>query len=291
MLTQYDIEKIYTKLKHKKGGKNVDYIPELKNVNPNLYAISIYMLDDTEINVGDYQTEFALECCSKVCTLAAALDLFGTKLIESKVSSYKAIIHSKTSSTNSFDNSGSFILNDLLLEKKKEKNTFMYMNKFAGRKLYMDKKIFHSEFPENSKKNLAIAQLLYAYNIITYDPRKSVEMFIKQCSIMATTRDLALMAATIANDGIQPITKKRLVQKKNISYILRQLELNGMYKQSEMWMENVGYPGKSGIGGMIMIIIPGQMGIGITSPPVNKYMNSYKGLLTAIEISKCLKKK
>ena len=291
MLTQYDIEKIYTKLKHKKGGKNVDYIPELKNVNPNLYAISIYMLDDTEINVGDYQTEFALECCSKVCTLAAALDLFGTKLIESKVSSYKAIIYSKTSSTNSFDNSGSFILNDLLLEKKKEKNTFIYMNKFAGRKLYMDKKIFHSEFPENSKKNLAIAQLLYAYNIITYDPRKSVEMFIKQCSIMATTRDLALMAATIANDGIQPITKKRLVQKKNISYILHQLELNGMYKQSEMWMEKVGYPGKSGIGGMIMIIIPGQMGIGITSSPVNKYMNSYKGLLTAIEISKCLKKK
>jgi glutaminase len=64
-----------------------------------------------------------------------------------------------------------------------------------------------------------------------------------------------------------------------------------MYKQSEMWMKKVGYPGKSGIGGMIMIIIPGKMGIGITSPPVNKYMNSYKGLLTAIEISKCLKKK
>ena len=299
MLTKFDIEKIYTKLKHKKGGKNADYIPELKNVNPNLYAISIYMLDGTEINVGDYQTEFALECCSKVCTLATALDLFGTNLIESKIGSYvdhkrntyDALIHSKTHSTNSFDNSGSLILNDLLLEKKMEKNTFMYMNKFAGRKLYMDKKIFHSEFPENSKKNLAIAQLLYAYNIITYDPRKSVEMFIKQCSIMATTRDLALMAATIANDGIQPITKKRLVQKKNISYILRQLELNGMYKQSEMWMEKVGYPGKSGIGGMIMIIIPGQMGIGITSSPVNKYMNSYKGLLTAIEISKCLKKK
>ena len=64
-----------------------------------------------------------------------------------------------------------------------------------------------------------------------------------------------------------------------------------MYNQSEMWMKKVGYPGKSGIGGMIMIIIPGLMGIGITSPPVNKYMNSYKGLLTSIEISKCLKKK
>ena len=132
MLTHLDIQKIYTKLKHKKGGKNADYIPELKNVNPNLYAISIYMLDGTEINVGDYQTEFALECCSKVCTLAAALDLFGTNLIESKVGSYvdhkrntyEALIHSKTHSTNSFDNSGSLILNDLLLEKKMEKNTF-----------------------------------------------------------------------------------------------------------------------------------------------------------------------
>ena len=298
-MLEEEITKIYNKVKPIHSGKNADYIPELKNVNPNLYAISIYMLDDTQINVGDYQTEFALQCCSKVCTLAAALDLLGTKLIESKVGSYanhkrntyEALIHSKTHSTNSFDNSGAFILNDLLLEKKMEKNTFMYMNKFAGKKLYMDKKIFHSEFPENSKKNLAVAQLLYAYNVITYDPRKSVEMFIKQCSTMATTRDLALMAATLANDGIQPITKKRLVQKKNISYILHQLELNGMYKQSEMWMKKVGYPGKSGIGGMIMIIIPGIMGIGITSPPVNKYMNSYKGLLTAIEISKCLKKK
>jgi glutaminase len=105
---------------------------------------------------------------------------------------------------------------------------------------------------------------------------------------MTTTEDIALMAATFANNGIHPITKSRLVSKSNVDYIIEHMELNGLYNETDKWMKEIGFPAKSGVSGLLLIVVPGVMGIGIVSPPINKYGNSVKGIKTAKMICKLL---
>jgi glutaminase len=105
---------------------------------------------------------------------------------------------------------------------------------------------------------------------------------------MTTTEDIALMAATFANNGVHPITKTKLVSKSNLDYIMEHMKLNGLYNETNKWMKDVGLPAKSGVSGLLLIVVPGLMGIGIVSPPLNKYGNSVKGIKTAKMISKLL---
>jgi glutaminase len=107
---------------------------------------------------------------------------------------------------------------------------------------------------------------------------------------MVTSRDLALMAATLANNGQNPCSKIRLVSKKNVDYIIKHMTIGGLYNETSSWMTNIGYPAKSGVSGLLLVVIPGLMGIGIASPPLNKYGNSVKGIKTAKLISKLLTK-
>ena len=108
---------------------------------------------------------------------------------------------------------------------------------------------------------------------------------------MVTSKDLALMAATLANKGKNPISGKQLVKKTNLEYILNHMKIGGLYDETPSWMDIVGYPAKSGVSGLLMIVIPGVMGIGIASPPLNKFGNSLKGIKTAKMIAKLLNNK
>ena len=298
MINLEEIEKIYLKLKNTKGGKNSDYIPELKKVNPNLYAISIFTVNGYEYNIGDYDVEFAIESCSKVFTLALALQTFGIKTLKDKIGIHKT--HEKFNSINAFENDnihtinsfyngGAMATTSLLYKKGKTKRQFEdlivdNMCDFAGRKLHVDNKVYLSEIT-NAEHNLAIAYLLKSYNRFYADVQMSVDVYTKQCSVMVTSADLAVMAATIANNGINPKTGKKVVDKKYISYILEHMINSGLYEESDDWFKSVGFPGKSGVGGLLMIVIPGVMGIGIASPPLNKHGNSVKGIKTARLIS------
>lgn len=298
MINLEDVNKIYNKLKNTKGGKNADYIPELKKVNPNLYAISIFTVNGYEYNIGDYDVEFAIESCSKVFTLALALQTFGIKTLKEKIGTHKthekfnsinAFENDKIHTINSFYNGGAMATTSLLYKKGKTKGQFEdlivdNMSDFAGRKLHVDNKVYLSEIT-NAEHNLAIAYLLKSYNRFYADVQMSVDVYTKQCSVMVTSADLAVMAATIANNGINPKTGKKVVDKKYISYILEHMINSGLYEESDDWFKSVGFPGKSGVGGLLMIVIPGVMGIGIASPPLNKHGNSVKGIKTARLIS------
>ena len=107
---------------------------------------------------------------------------------------------------------------------------------------------------------------------------------------MVSTCDLAIMAATLANGGINPKTKKRLVSNVNTEYIINHMSINGLYNETSKWMTDIGLPAKSGVSGLLLIVVPGVMGIGIVSPPLNKYGNSVKGIKTAKMISTILNK-
>jgi len=295
-----DITKIYNKIKPLHSGKNADYIPELAKVNPNLYAISIYTIDGYCYNIGDFNTEFAIESCSKIFTLALALEKYGIKELQTKIGELKAFdkfnsineILEKKHTLNSFSNGGAMATTSLLYNKNKklfEKNIIDNMSKFAGRKLHVNNKIYLSEIT-HADHNLSIAYLLKSFNRFYSDVQESVDVYIRQCSTMVTTQDLAIMAASLANKGLNPKTKKKVIDAKYITYILKHMSDNGLYEESENWFDNIGFPSKSGVSGSLLIVIPGFMGIGIYSPRLNKHGNSVNGIKTMKLILKVLKK-
>ena len=295
MINIQEIEKIYNKFKNTKGGKNADYIPELSKVDSDLYAISIYTVDGQMFNIGDYNHEFAIESCSKIFTLALALDKFGIPFVQKKIGENKSneafnsicsVDRITNHTINSFDNGGAMATTSLLYEKDKRKfakNIIDNMSEFAGRKLYVSNKIYKSELL-HSEHNLAIAYLLKSYGKFYGDVETCVDIYTQQCSVMVKSTDIAIMAATLANGGINPKTNSKLISKKNVKYILDHMELNGLYNETDDWMKKYGMHAKSGVGGVLLCVIPGKMGIGIISPPLNKYGNSVKGIKTAIKL-------
>lgn len=299
MITLQNIEKIYNKLKGTDGGKNAEYIHELFVVNPHLYAISIVMINGEEINVGDFTHEFAIESCSKVFTLALALEKYGTKYLKSKIgdkgttekfNSICAADNVYNHTINSFNNGGAMATVSLLYESDSKKmlaNIVNNMSDFADRQLHINNKIYKSEIL-HAERNLAIAYLLKSHKRFYSDVETSVDVYTKQCSTMVTSKDLALMAATLANKGTNPKTNEKLVKKANLEYILNHMSVAGLYDETPKWMKEVGYPAKSGVSGLLMIVVPGIMGIGIASPPLNKFGNSVKGIKTAKKIAQLL---
>ena len=298
-----DINNIYLKLKKSQIGKNADYIPELKKVNPNLYAISIYTVDGHAYNIGDYETEFAIESCSKVFTLSLVLEKYGIPFMKKNIGEGKTLIkfnsihenlENKLHTINSFNNGGAMATTSLLYAKNTNKNNFekkiiKNMSDFAGRKLHVDKNIYNSEI-NNADHNLAIAYLLKSFNMFYGDVQQTVDVYTRQCSVMLTSHDLAVMAATLANKGVNPKTQKKIIDAKYISYILKHMEENGLYEESDEWMGQIGFPAKSGVSGALMVVIPNVMGIGIYSPRLNPHGNSDKGIKTMKLLAKILKK-
>ena len=300
MNNQKILEDVYKKYKKVKIGKNADYIPELKKINPNIYAISIFTVNGESYDVGDFKQEVAIESASKVFSLALALQkvgprcvakLIGTQQTSTAFNSVCAIEQTPNRAVNSFVNGGAMATTSISYEKnekKFEEKIINYMSEFAGRKLRISYPIYNSEIT-HSDHNRAIAYLLSSYGKFYGDVDQTVEVYTKQCSVLVNSHDVAVMAATLANNGVNPKTKKKILNKENIPYILSQMLGNGMYEESETWLTEVGFPAKSGVGGVIIIVIPNVMGIGIVSPPLDKAGNSAKGILTAKYLAKHLK--
>jgi glutaminase len=311
MIIAENIEKIYNKLKNTDGGKNAEYIHELFIENSHLYAISIFLLDQSkgqdqhlglgqEINVGDFTHEFAIESCSKVFTLALALEKYGVDFLKKKIgnkgttekfNSICAADKMQNHTINSFNNGGAMATVSLLYQPNEAKfinKIVANMSDFAAYPLHVNHKIYKSEIL-HAERNLAIAYLLKSHERFYGDVETCVDVYTKQCSTMVTSRDVALMAATLANQGKNPKSRKQLIKKSNVDYILKHMSVAGLYDETQKWMNTVGYPTKSAVSGILMIVIPGVMGIGIVSPPLNKFGNSVKGIKTALKIAQLLK--
>jgi glutaminase len=299
-----DLIKIYDSLKGITGGKNADYIPALAKVDPKLYAISVFTVDGREINIGDFKHEFAIESCSKIFTLALALEKFGTNVVKTKIgatssdkafNSICAVEETDGHTINSFNNSGamatlSLLQNNKMNQQDLTKKVVNNMSQFAARTLRVNQKIFASEF-SHAEHNLAIAYLLKSNNRFYGDVFTTVNSYTHQCSAMVTSYDVAIMAATLANFGLNPKTNKRLVSITTVEYILDHMLVAGLYNDTDNWLTKVGLHAKSGVSGILLIVVPGIMGISIISPPLNKYGNSFKGIKTAAKIAKLFLKK
>ena len=264
-----DVEKIFNKISSEKlKGKEASYIPFLMDIDPHIYAISICNVKGEIMNFGDFKNEVAIESVSKIFSLALALEKHNIPYL---------FVNAGAMATTSllYDNTLSKDKN----EKHIEKEILKCMENFSGKKLHINNTLYSSEH-RISKTNIIILKKLVSFKRFYGDPYISLKSYTKQCSVMCTSKDISIAAATLANGGINPITKKHVVTTKNTEYIVDHMAKHGLYNESDIWWGKTFLPAKSGVGGIIMIVIPGVMGICILSPPLNKYGNSYKGIKT-----------
>jgi glutaminase len=161
------------------------------------------------------------------------------------------------------------------------------LNAFAGRSLSVNQEVYASEAATN-QRNQAIAQLMYAYGRIKSDPKQATDLYTRQCAVNVNARDLAVMAGTLANEGMNPLTSKQAVSAEHVPGILAVMATAGLYDDSGKWLFATGLPAKSGVGGGLIAVSPGRFGIAVVSPPLDSAGNSVRGQKAIADISAAL---
>jgi glutaminase len=297
------VDDVYNKTKHIKGGKKADYIPELKKVKSSIFSISLCDLSGNVYHKGDYKNKVAIESISKLFSLSLAIRKHGTKTVFNKIGMhgsflpFNSIIAAKLAPShtiNPFLNQGAMATTSLLYNKnskKYKKSLLDNMCEFASTKLSVGNNIYKSE-SETNTVNMSLAYLLKNNNRFYGPVGECVDAYTYQCSVKVSSDDLARMASVYANGGVNPTTNKRILSKKEAEYILNNLLPEGLYEYSDEWIAKTGGNAyaKSGVGGGILIVIPGVCGIGIISPRLDKHGNSQRGVSAGIKLSRKLSK-
>ncbi len=288
---QKAMDEAYEKFKDVKEGKNADYIKELAKVDPNIYGIAIVMTDGTVYTKGDLQSAVSIQSISKVFTMARIIEELGPRAVMDKIgvdatgmrfNSIVAVELQKGKEINPLVNPGAIASSSLVSgadSAAKWKNILATHSDFAGRELYLDMPVYISEAGDNLR-NQAIAHLLFAYGRMYFDPVQATDIYTKQCAISVNAKDLAIMAATLANGGVNPVTKKKVVSPETVKYTLPVMATAGLYDDAGQWLFATGLPGKSGVGGGIIAVVPGKFGIAVISPPLSPAGNSVKAIYT-----------
>jgi glutaminase len=268
-------------------GKNADYIPALAQVPSQLFGIVVVTADGQIYETGDSGDSFAIESISKLFTLAQVIDSIGPDGVQERIgveptglpfNSVTAVEEEGHRGVNPFVNAGAMACVSLVKADSAQQRWDIVLGKmsdFAGRPLSVNEEVYASEAATN-QHNRAIATLLQAYGTLYADPLSVTDTYTRQCSVSITTRDLALMGATLANGGVHPLTKVRAVKKENIHHILAIMATSGLYDGSGSWLYTVGLPAKSGVGGGIVAIVPGKLAIAAFSPPLDEHGNSVR---------------
>lgn len=294
------IDQVYDKFKDLKEGKNADYIKELANVDPNIFGITIVTTDGQVFSKGDLKSRISIQSISKVFTAARVIEEQGAKKVMDMIgvdatglrfNSIIAIELQKGHEINPMVNPGAISATSLISGEDAEakwQNVLQTHNDFAAADLKVNQSVYVSEAGDNLR-NQAIAHLLHAYGRMYFDPVQATDIYTKQCSIDVNVKDLATMAATLANGGTNPISKKKVVSPETSAFTMSIMATAGLYDDSGIWLYAVGLPGKSGVGGGIIAVCPGKFGIAIISPPLNEVGNSVKGQKSMFEIVNQLK--
>lgn len=280
-------------------GKNASYIPYLASVPSHLFGISIVFCDGSQAQIGHSDYPFAIESISKVFTLAQAMEEVGPQALRSKIgcdptgepfNSVVALELHKGRPLNPFVNAGAMATVSLLkadtAEARWNKIQSIY-NAFAGRELKVNEEVYESEANSN-QHNRGIAWLLQSYGFMYAEPMEVCDVYTRQCSVEITCNDLAHMGAVLANGGAHPISGERVMKAEHIPQILAEMTMNGLYDTTGDWLYKVGLPGKSGVGGGILAVVPGVCAIAAFSPPLDAAGNSVRGQLAAEHISRTL---
>jgi glutaminase len=289
------LEKIHREIAKLKNGEVATYIPELAKANPDLFGICLVTATGAIYEVGDSHHPFTIQSISKAFAYGLALEDRGGPAVLAKIGmeptgdAFNSISLEPVTGRprNPMINAGAIATTSLINGKSPQdrlQRLLKMLGLYAGRELKVDEAVFRSE-KETGHGNRAIGHMLRKFDIITEDPNLSLELYFKQCSVSVSARDLGIMAATLANHGINPITGKQALRGEFVSSILSVMGTCGMYDGAGEWIYKIGMPAKSGVAGGIIAVMPGQFGIGVYSPLLDPHGNSARGIRVCSEIS------
>ncbi len=277
------------------AGEVASYIPELAQADPSWFGISLATADGHVYEVGDTQQTFTIQSISKPFVYGLALEDRGKPAVLARIGveptgdAFNEISLEPPSGRprNPMINAGAITASSLVAGHSHEDRwarILALFSLYAGRSLALDETVYRSE-RDTGHRNRAIGHMLRNFGIIEADPEPALDLYFRQCSIEVTTRDLAIMGATLANGGTNPITQERALLPSNVDEVLSVMTTCGMYDYAGEWVYRVGLPAKSGVAGGILAVLPGQLALAVFSPRLDARGNSVRGVAVCEAIS------
>jgi glutaminase len=280
-------------------GTVASYIPALASASPDWFGLAVAGVRGAVAAIGDSEHEFSIQSVSKPFTFALVCETIGPDLARQKLGvnntglpfdSVLAVEIDADHVTNPMANAGALATTSLVPgDSTSDRWEFIRhgLSRFAGRPLALDQQVFESEQATN-QRNRGIAHLLAGYGRIYSDPDDATDIYTKQCSLRVNARDLAVMGATLADGGVNPVTGESVVDPSTCKRVLAVLATAGLYERTGDWLYDIGLPGKSGVSGGMITISPGKGGLATFSPPLDAAGNSIRGKLATTYLSEAL---
>ena len=282
------------------SGAVASYIPELAKMNPDAFSICVASVDGDLLSVGDDRQLFTIQSISKVFTYGMALEDRGRDILLSKVGVeptgdlFNSIIRLDENSKrpdNPMVNAGAIATTNLIQGETptdRLNRVLQAFKAYAGRDLYVDSSVFMSE-RTTGHRNRALAHLMRHFEMMDDRIDETLDLYFQQCALLVDCRDLALMAATLANKGVNPRSGDRAIKSEYVRDLLSVMYTCGMYNFAGEWVYRVGLPAKSGVSGGIIAVVPGKMGIAVFSPPLDIHGSSVRGVKVCEDLSNICK--
>ena len=282
------LDELYAECAAIRSGVLADYIPELAGADPDLFAIAVATTDGRVYEAGDVRAAFTIQSMSKPFTYGVALEDQGRDAVFEKIGvepsgeAFNSIsLEAGTGRPlNRMINAGAITAASLVAGAGARERFAHLLERYgecAGRELSVEHATFESE-RATGHRNRAIGHMLRTFGILEDDPEDALDVYFRQCSIGVDCRDVSLMAATLANGGVHPVSSRRALAPRTVETVLSVMTTCGMYDGTGDWVEQVGMPAKSGVSGGILAVLPGQLGVCVYSPPLDTHGNSVRGV-------------
>lgn len=290
--TQELIDLAYARFKGNDDGQNAQHYPALARVPRELYGVSVASVTGKLYRAGDASHEFSIMSVAKPFVFALACQAHGIEYVRDNVgvnatglpfNSVIALEFNANRRTNPMVNTGAIATTSLIpgaTAAEKWQQIVDGLSRFAGRMLSLNEEIYASASVSN-QRNRGLAYFLANAGRLSFDPMETVDLYTRQSSLNVTANDLAVMGATLADGGKNPLTGEQVIDAQICKRVLAVMVTAGMYETSGDWLYDIGLPGKSGVGGGIIAVAPGKGGLGTFAPPLDAAGNSVRGHLAA----------
>jgi glutaminase len=269
-------------------GTVATYIPELGKADPAWFALCVVTVDGHVYAAGDAEQLFSIQSVSKPFVYGMALEDRGVDHVLERVGveptgdPFNSIVVDEASNRpfNPMVNAGAIVTTGLVAGDDSDAQWERICRSFSaytGRALDLDDDVYLSELATGDR-NRAIAYLMRNFGMLDGDVDAALSLYFRQCSLLVTCRDLAIAAASLANGGMNPVTGERALAERHVEHVLSVMQTCGMYDYAGAWTYEVGLPAKSGVSGGLIAVLPGQLGIGVFSPPLDARGNSVRGI-------------
>jgi glutaminase len=289
------VDAAHAKYKDLKDGKNADYIPILTETPSDLFGVVIVTKDGKVYSAGDVDYVFSIQSVSKPFTAALVMSEQSPEVLKEKIGveptgmafNSKLALAIYENSVNPLVNAGAIAAVSLVQatsEQERWSKVQQNLSDFAGRPLTVLEKVYESEYT-TAFGNRGIANLLYNWGRLYSEPEEALRVYTRECSVGVSARDLGMMGATLANGGVNPLTRKQVMKARDVPELLAVMATAGFYDESGDWMVTAGLPAKTGVGGGIVAVVPGRFAIAAFSPRLNEAGNSVRSLKAIRDIA------